>query len=157
MDQLFAGRIKNDDVLVDVGCGRGRVINHWLKLGLKNKIYGLEIDPSEATKTARRLQKWKNVSIRCGNAIEILPGDATLVYLFNPFTETLMRAFSKRLLEMTTERKKRLTVIYYAPVHLDVFLEEVSWHTEVHAITVVPGAAVQERHRTFVVIQPACE
>ena len=30
--------IKSSDVLVDVGCGRGRVINWWLSLGLGNKI-----------------------------------------------------------------------------------------------------------------------
>src|SRR5262249_50191029 len=30
------------DVLVDVGCGEGRVINFWLSRGLKNSIVGIE-------------------------------------------------------------------------------------------------------------------
>ena len=40
--QVFDGRISLNDVLVDIGCGRGRVLNYWLSLGLGNRIYGLE-------------------------------------------------------------------------------------------------------------------
>src|SRR4249919_4103205 len=29
---IFEGRVQDGDLLVDVGCGRGRVLNHWLGL-----------------------------------------------------------------------------------------------------------------------------
>jgi len=51
LPQVFAGRIGRDDVLVDVGCGKGRVINWWLSRGLRNRMYGIEIDPEVAAAT----------------------------------------------------------------------------------------------------------
>src|SRR5688572_19680524 len=33
---------KPDDVLVDIGCGEGRVINFWLSRRVKNPIIGIE-------------------------------------------------------------------------------------------------------------------
>src|SRR5215510_10964407 len=46
--------ISKDDVLVDVGCGEGRVINFWLSRGLKNQIIGLEIVPDVAKRARER-------------------------------------------------------------------------------------------------------
>ena len=41
-------KIKDSDVLVDVGCGKGRVINWWLKQGHQNRIIGMDwMKPSQ--------------------------------------------------------------------------------------------------------------
>ena len=36
--------VKESDVLVDVGCGKGRVINWWLRKGCRHRIIGIELD-----------------------------------------------------------------------------------------------------------------
>ena len=85
MPQIFHDRIRDTDVLVEVGCGKGRVINWWLHRGLHNNIIGLEIMENVARQTSQRLRKYSNVTIICGDAIENLPTAGTLFYAFNPF------------------------------------------------------------------------
>src|SRR5215470_12031173 len=51
------------DVLVDVGCGEGRVINFWLHRGIENQIVGVEANPEAAQDAARRYRRFRNVSI----------------------------------------------------------------------------------------------
>ena len=85
-------RISPDDVLVDIGCGEGRVINFWLSRGLKNRMIGIEIDEAVARRTRRRYRKYPNVSIIHGDAIASLPAEGTVFYLYNPFSaETVAR------------------------------------------------------------------
>ncbi len=122
LDHIFAGRIRNDDVLVDVGCGRGRVINWWLHNGFRgNPIYGLELDPAVAEKVRRRLSGYPNVTVIAGDAVESLPADATLLYLFNPFEEEDVRRFVERVIELYSARG--VTVLYYNCKHVHCFEE----------------------------------
>src|SRR5580704_16367679 len=60
--------IHPDDVLVDVGCGAGRVLNYWLSLGLPNKLIGIEYDEAVARRTAQTYRKRANVQILSGDA-----------------------------------------------------------------------------------------
>jgi SAM-dependent methyltransferase len=112
-------RITNKDVLVDVGCGKGRMINYWLSRKLGNRIFGLELDPRVAGYTARNLSKWRNVTIKSGDAIANLPKDGTVFYFYNPFTEEKVREFEAALSERFAN--KPITVIYYNPKSLKVF------------------------------------
>ncbi len=123
-----------DDVIVDVGCGRGRVINYLLSRGLKNEIYGLELDPDVASDTAERLARYGNVSIVGGDAIENLPQRGTLFYLYNPFAEFVVRRLNAKLLRLPTA--DRVRVIYYNCLHVDPFLGDPAWQVKMHH---VPG------------------
>src|SRR5262245_7544268 len=76
--------ITADDVLVDVGCGKGRVINYWLMSGHRNRMVGIEIDDDIARLPRRRLRRYPNVSILTGDAVALLPADGTKFYLWNP-------------------------------------------------------------------------
>ncbi len=79
-------------MLVDIGCGKGRVINFWLHQGLTNRLIGLELDPDVATAAQQRLAPYRNVQIIVGDAIENLPTDGTLFYLYNPFERPIVEA-----------------------------------------------------------------
>lgn len=89
--------VQESDVLVDVGCGKGRVINWWLRKGYRNRIIGIELDEVIAAKTKETFGKFKNVEIVCGNAVDTIPEDGTLFYLYNPFDGSVMKAFKERL------------------------------------------------------------
>lgn len=65
--------VKDSDVLVDVGCGRGRVITWWLRKGYKNRIISVELDEVIATETGTTFRKHENVEIRCGNIVDCIP------------------------------------------------------------------------------------
>jgi SAM-dependent methyltransferase len=118
------GEIRAGDVLVDVGCGKGRVINWWLRSGFRNRIIGIELDPEVAAKTRRRLRRHQNVSIICGDAIDELPADGSVYYLYNPFKAPVVRAFRDRLAEMSAGEVR---IYYYHPRHIDLFENDQRW------------------------------
>lgn len=112
--------IRADDVLVDIGCGRGRVINWWLSLGLGNRIVGIELEERWALEAQQRLAPHPNVTILHANVLEAIPADGTLFYLFNPFGAGVMHEFKERLLTVLgPERDFRL--IYHFALHRHVF------------------------------------
>lgn len=121
--------ITADDVLVDVGCGRGRVINYWLGLRLNNKIYGIELEERWAQEAAERVRRWPNVTIIHGDALEHIPPDGTIFYLFNPFQEPLVRAYRNRLLEVFGPGSE-VTIVYHFALHSNVFAEDPRWVVE---------------------------
>ncbi len=111
--------VKPDDVLVDVGCGKGRVINYWLSRKLANPIFGLEIDPAITASTSRQFAKRSNVRIIAGDAVANLPPEGTLLYFYNPFGRDKVIEFERRVREVTGG--KAVTVVYYNPKSLPVF------------------------------------
>ena len=126
---MFDGLIRDSDVLVDVGCGKGRVINWWLSRGYRNPIYGIELDPEIAQRTRARLKKVKNVTIITGNALDNIPHDATFFYLYNPFDAPVLRKFKTSLEESFGERRN-IRLIYFNSVHVDVFKSDPRWEVK---------------------------
>jgi hypothetical protein len=117
-----------DDVLVDVGCGDGRVIHWWLLRGLRNRIIGLEIDPDVAAATARAFRRHPNVEVRPSDAIASLPPEGTIWYLGNPFGPGALARFRDAL--EAARGEAGATVVFYNLNHHDLFappwrLEEV--------------------------------
>jgi SAM-dependent methyltransferase len=121
-----AVRIGADDVLVDVGCGKGRVINAWLHRGWRNRMVGLELVEPVAEHTRRRLRRWSNVRIVNGDAVANLPADGTLFYLYNPFGPERTAAFAAHLAEVA-RRPERVRVVYLNPRHLSAFTATGRW------------------------------
>lgn len=97
-----------EDVIVDVGAGKGRSINWLLDRYPANRIVGIELDPEICAKTASRLRKNGNVTIVCGDATEHLPRDGTVFYLFNPFDESVMRRFIDAFLAPGMDPARRI-------------------------------------------------
>lgn len=115
----FCCLVEEKDVLVDVGCGKGRVINYWLSQGLKNQIIGLELDPDIAKQTSNQFIRWPNVSVSSGDAIANLPTEGSLFYFYNPFSREKVAQFEQRISELSAN--KPVKVIYYNPKSIDVF------------------------------------
>jgi Methyltransferase domain len=130
LDRILADPVSPDDVLVDVGCGKGRVINWWLRRGLTNRIVGIELDDAVASRTRKRLSRYPNVTIVTGHAVEKLPEDGTIFYLFNPFTTEVMAAFKSRLAELARERG-RVRIIYNNCKDVRLFVEDAEWDVDV--------------------------
>ncbi|HEY4348241.1 MAG TPA: methyltransferase domain-containing protein [Gaiellaceae bacterium] len=111
--------VEPDATIVDVGCGKGRSLNWLIGRFPGNAIVGIELDPDVCAATARRLRRRANVTIVCGDATTLLPPDATVFYLFNPFDATVMGRFAAALLE-----RPAATVVYYNAKHLEPFRAE---------------------------------
>jgi SAM-dependent methyltransferase len=124
----FEGVIQPGDVLVDVGCGKGRVLNFWLSQYPEHKIVGLELDPVIAQAARRRLSKFSNVTVLDGDAVRLLPADGDVFYLFNPFNRSVFETFIEAFEDLPpspTGRARRL--VYYSCAYLDLFKGRPGW------------------------------
>ena len=110
--------IKPEDVIAEVGCGKGRVINYLLYKGIKNKMIGYEINIPLAKLTQKRLRRYKNVEIKCENIFDEFPNEANLFYLFNPFKTGMMEQFKEKIWEIKSNNP---IMLYYNPTCLEVF------------------------------------
>jgi hypothetical protein len=115
--RVFDGRIAADDVLCDVGCGKGRVLNFWLERKEGRRFVGIEIDPEIAEATRRRLRKHAKCEVITGDAVSALPQDATLFYLYNPFAKEVLEQFR----DAVVRRARPARILYYNPLYPDVF------------------------------------
>jgi ubiquinone/menaquinone biosynthesis C-methylase UbiE len=119
---LFEHRIRPGDVLVDIGCGKGRVLNSWLDHHSSHQIYGIELDPTIAEKTRLRLRHYNNVKILSGDACLLLPDEGSLFYLFNPFDAAVMGRFIGAILKKPKATNGLLRrVLYHNCLHLELF------------------------------------
>lgn len=147
---IFAGRIGPADVLVDVGCGKGRVINWWLSQGLRNRMVGIELEPEVAAATARRLRRFPNVTIVNADATSSVPDDATLLYLYSPFQRPAMERLKSDLEQRFAERG--LTALYWNPDDVDVFQDDPRWSTQLIELGDVGDPRIGGMHGRYAVV-----
>jgi len=132
-------QLRDGDVFVDVGCGKGRTINWLLVHGYRNRLIGIEIDEEIADRTKKRFAKHKNVEIIGGNALDNIPADGTVFYLYNSVNAEMMIRF-KDLLRDMFGNKRKVTIIYVNYAHLDVFVDDPDWsvrRTDYHSLPTV--------------------
>jgi SAM-dependent methyltransferase len=106
------------DVIIDVGCGKGRVFNYLLYKGLKNKMIGFEINPEVGLETASHLKRYENVEIRTEDIFDDFPAEGNIFYLYHPFKEEMMAEFRRRLLQIADRNP---VMLYNNPVFVDLF------------------------------------
>jgi len=127
--KIFKNRVQESDVLVDVGCGRGRVINWWEYRYPENEKIGIELDETIARQTQKRLRKHKDVTIISGDAVENIPETGTIFYLYNPFEIEVVEAFKDRLASLF-DPSRRTLLLYHNCKHLSVFENDPCWSVE---------------------------
>jgi protein-L-isoaspartate O-methyltransferase len=114
--------VEPSDVLVDVGSGKGRVLNWWLAQYPKNKIVGIELDPEIAAACAKRLSRFNTVTVIAGDACELAPESGTVFFLFNPFAEFVVQKFIDKLLTFSPlPNNKSRRIIYYGAMYTSLF------------------------------------
>ena len=150
LPHIFAGRIGPRDVLVDVGCGKGRVINWWLSQGVRNDIVGIEINPEVAARTAKRLRRHPNVTIVSGDATTAIPSDATLLYMYSPFDRPAMQRFKTVLAERFARRG--ITLLYWNAGYLDVFRGDPDWRVETIPLDQVRDPRIGGSHAYYAAV-----
>ena len=111
--------LPQNGVIMDVGCGKGRVLRFLVDRFPQSKLIGIEIDDDVARLTRQRLKKFENISIISGDVRNMELIDRSLVYIFNSFKEHVMNEFIDLIL--TSDTIRQISIIYYNPVHLSAF------------------------------------
>ena len=120
-----SGYIKKRHVLVDYGCGKGRV-GFFLNHRLSCRTIGVEYNPElyeEALKNLSGYAVWGRkggVSFVCEDAESFRPEEGNCFYFFNPFSVKILRSVLERIYESYYSRPREIYLFFYYP--LDEYL-----------------------------------
>ena len=94
LEQLFAYfSLDAHSHVLDVGCGAGRVLAHFLRTGAPGRITGVELDPELAAVARSWTRGRAGVSVEEGSVLDLDLGVYTDFYLFNPFDAGVLQQF----------------------------------------------------------------
>ena len=113
-----SGLFGRDDVLLDYGCGKGRV-GFFLSDRTKAKCVGIEYDDGiyqialANNKTAVPKAKADFVSVRAEEYA--VPSEISRCYFFNPFSVEILRQVMARILESYYAEPRQILLFFYYP------------------------------------------
>lgn len=112
-----SGYIRSDSIVIDYGCGKGRV-GFFLRHCLKCRTIGLEYDPQiyeQALWNQGQYEKTENIMFLCENAAEYKIKDADCFYFFNPFSVEILKSVLARILDSYYEQPRTMKLFFYYP------------------------------------------
>ncbi|MBQ9120312.1 MAG: class I SAM-dependent methyltransferase [Lachnospiraceae bacterium] len=117
-----SGYITQDSVLVDYGCGKGRV-GFFLAQELGCRCIGLEYDPSifaraEENRTSfakQYAQSAGRMELLCENAEAYEVTGADCFYFFNPFSVEILRSVMRQIVGSYYENPRIIRLFFYYP------------------------------------------
>ena len=151
-----SGLISNDDVVLDYGCGKGRV-GFFLSYRVKAKTIGIEYDEHiyqgalENRKTA--LSKIKPDFVLTSAEEYEVPPEVNRCYFFNPFSVEILHAVCARVIESWYENPREVFLFFYYPA--DDFLaylmtvEELEFYDEIECDDLFEKNIQRERIMIF--------
>jgi SAM-dependent methyltransferase len=109
--------ISKKDLLIDFGCGKGRV-DFFFSSNTKCKSIGIEFskilyDRAIKNKESSNLNRVEFINI---NAKDYqIPDDSTRFYFFNPFSIDVLKIVLKRINESYKKTKREILLFFYYP------------------------------------------
>ncbi|MDR2063261.1 MAG: class I SAM-dependent methyltransferase [Candidatus Nomurabacteria bacterium] len=102
-------KLTDEDVVVDFGCGDGKVLRVAMASGAKEAV-GMELNPILAALARLKSRRDGWIKIRCGNMLRMkLPEDMTVAYVFG--VGWVMRALKPRLEEFANAQGRTVFVV----------------------------------------------
>ena len=151
-----SGLIGEDDVVLDYGCGKGRV-GFFLSHQTKAKTIGIEYDDRiyrsalENQKSVVSGAKSEFVMARA-EAYEVLP-DVNRCYFFNPFSVEVLHKVMARIIESYYENPRELFLFFYYPsdeyVSYLMTIDELEFYDEIECDDLFAGKDPRERILIF--------
>lgn len=154
IDSLFDRfQPKPNDVLVDYGCGLGR-LNFYVehRFGIRTvgieriEAYYLRAVENQATYKGKR----EHITFIHTSAQDYIPSSSdTIFYFFNPFSLSIFRRVINRILDSVLETPRTVTLLLYYPEDDCLFYLE--QHTDFHLTDEIAAsdAIIQDRRERF--------
>ena len=152
-DSRLIGR---EDVVLDYGCGKGRV-GFFLSHQTGARVIGIEYDDriyAEALLNRNdAASRAKAEFVLTGAETYALPPAVNRCYFFNPFSLEILRKVMARILESWYEQPRRLLLFFYYPA--DEYLaylmtvEELEFYDEIECEDLFAGKDARERILIF--------
>lgn len=111
---------------IDIGCGKGLTLIEARKLGIPD-VCGIDYSEELVEICQKNLQAYNMTDIKVfqhdASALQQELDTYNLIYLFNPFGETIMLPFVDNLVNSANRAQRDLYVLYCTPRHKNIFLE----------------------------------
>lgn len=151
-----SGLVGKDDVVLDYGCGKGRV-GFFLSYRTKAKTIGIEYDDRiyklalENRKTAVPNAKADFVLTKA-EEYEV-PPEVNRCYFFNPFSAELLHKVIARILESYYDTPREILLFFYYPADTYIAclmgVEELEFYDEIECEDLFAGRDTRERILIF--------
>ena len=151
-----SGLISRRDVVLDYGCGKGRV-DFFLSYQTKANTIGIEYDERiyqntlENQKTAVSGARTEFVLARA-EAYEV-PSKVNRYYFFNPFSVELLRKVMARIIESYYENPREVFLFFYYPseeyISYLMTVDELEFYDEISCEDLFEGNDLRERIMIF--------
>lgn len=151
-----SGLIGAGDVVLDYGCGKGRV-DFFLAYETRAKTIGVEYDERIY---ADALENQRNAVSKAGTAFVLanaehyeVPLSVNRCYFFNPFSVEILRKAMARILESYYEAPREMLLFFYYPsdefIAYLMSVEELDFYDEIQCDDLFPGQDNRERILIF--------
>lgn len=147
----FFGR---NDVVLDYGCGKGRV-GFFLSHRTKAKTIGIEYD---AHIYAGALENKKTAKAKAGFVLTRaeeyeVPPDVNRCYFFNPFSAEILHKVMARIIESYYEKPREIFLFFYYPadeyISYLMTVDELEFYDEIECDDLFEGKDNRERIMIF--------
>ena len=151
-----SGLIGEENVILDYGCGKGRV-DFFLSYRTKAETIGIEYD-EHIYRSA--LENRKNVIARVKPRFELtgaeeyeVPAQVDRCYFFNPFSAEILHTVMARILESYYENPREIFLFFYYPsdeyIAYLMTVEELDFYDEIECDDLFAGSDPRERIMIF--------
>lgn len=91
-----------EDSILDIGCGKGRILAYFTEMGFKGKLTGVELKRDVVAVCKQWTKAYPNIQVIEGNVLELDLNEYTVMVMFNPFgANVLLRLLEKIEHELT--------------------------------------------------------
>mgnify|MGYP003291541837 CR=1 FL=1 len=145
-----------DDVVLDYGCGKGRV-GFFLAHRTKAKTIGIEYDDriyaSALENQKKAVSKGKSDFVLTGAEAYEVPPEVNRCYFFNPFSVEILHKVMARILESWYEHPREIFLFFYYPadeyISCLMRVDELEFYDEIECEDLFEGSDPRERILIF--------
>lgn len=121
--------IPGNDYLLDIGCGKGRVLIAAAHYGFR-KLTGVELSHKFCKDAEENIAMHKpglnNVNFKVVNtdaSAFIIPDEITSVFLYNPFDAVIMQHVAEHISDSLKRQPRTIYIAYMNPQEKEIFLK----------------------------------
>ena len=151
-----SGLISKNDVVLDYGCGKGRV-GFFLSYRRSSKTIGIEYD---ARIYASALENQKATITRVKPEFVLakaeeyeVPPEATRCYFFNPFSAEILHKVMAKILDSYYDHPREIFLFFYYPsdeyISCLMTVDELDFYDEIECDDLFEGSDPRERIMIF--------
>ena len=151
-----SGYIRKGNVLLDYGCGKGRV-EFFLSYQTRCQAIGVEYDErlyQSACENRTTAVSGSRTSFVFGNAETFeVPDDVDRIFFFNPFSVELLRSVIARIIDSYYDEPREILLFFYYTsdeyVSYLMMVDELEFFDEIDCVDLFEGENKRERIMVF--------